>query len=61
MTKLAMLTLAALAVAVTGPTLAQTSASPEHDAFYCEERKLGSWFYCNSEKAKREERERAAR
>ena len=40
--------------ALTAPVLAQETDEPKGDAFYCEERKLGSWFYCNSEKAKRE-------
>jgi len=59
MKRLALLSLAAIAAAVTTPSLAQTVANQDRDEFYCEERKLGSWFYCNSEKAKREARERA--
>jgi conjugal transfer pilus assembly protein TraF len=29
-----------------------TSALTPRDAFYCEQRKLGSWFYCDPEKAR---------
>ncbi|MEM6409973.1 MAG: conjugal transfer protein TraF [Pseudomonadota bacterium] len=59
MKKFALVSFAALAAAATAPTFAQSSSSQDRDEFYCEERKLGSWFYCNSEKVKRE-RERAA-
>ena len=59
MKKLALLCCAAIAVAATVPSFAQTSEPPsERDAFYCDERKLGSWFYCNSERVKREAKER---
>ena len=59
MNKLALLSLAAVIAAPIAPGFAQT-ADPvsQRDAFYCDERKLGSWFYCHSEKAKREARER---
>lgn len=43
----------ALASASTQAAVAQaseTSAVPENDAFYCEERKLGYWFYCTRPK-----------
>lgn len=43
----------ALATASTQAAVAQvgeTSAAPENDAFYCEERKLGYWFYCTKPK-----------
>ena len=46
---LAILSLAGALAAVTIPALAQPPADPNRDAFYCDERKLGSWFYCNSE------------
>ncbi len=59
MTKLALLTLSAALAAATVPTFAQPPADANRDAFYCDERKLGSWFYCNSERGKREARERA--
>ena len=55
-----LISLAAVLAAATGPTLAQTSDDGSRDTFYCDERKLGSWFYCNSEKVKREKREREA-
>ena len=50
----------AIMAAATAPVLAQTAESPGRDAFYCDERKLGTWFYCNAGKAKREAREQAA-
>ncbi len=59
MTKLAIPALVAALAAVTVPVLAQPPADANRDAFYCEERKLGSWFYCNSEEAKRKAREKA--
>lgn len=59
MTRIAFLSLAAALAAATVPTLAQPTADAERDTFYCEERKLGSWFYCNSERVKREANERA--
>ncbi|RKF17712.1 conjugal transfer protein TraF [Altericroceibacterium spongiae] len=31
----------------------------EADPFYCEERKLGTWFYCDDRKAKKEEEQQA--
>lgn len=58
MNKIATLSLAAALAAVTGPSFAQDADSAARDSFYCDERKLGSWFYCNSEKVKREKRER---
>ncbi|WP_375289626.1 conjugal transfer protein TraF [Qipengyuania sp.] len=59
MNKLALLGLAAVVAAATAPGLAQTAdTASQRDAFYCDERKLGSWFYCNSEKVKREAKER---
>lgn len=59
MNKLALLSLAALVAAATAPGFAQTAdPASQRDPFYCDERKLGSWFYCNSEKVKREARER---
>lgn len=59
MNKLALLSLAAVVAAATAPSLAQTAdTASQRDAFYCDERKLGSWFYCNSEKVKREAKER---
>ena len=51
--------LAAVLAAATGPVLAQSEQPTARDAFYCDERKLGTWFYCNSEEAKRKARERA--
>ncbi|MEO1489382.1 MAG: conjugal transfer protein TraF [Pseudomonadota bacterium] len=60
MRMLAVLSLASVIAAATAPALAQSSDAAEQDAFYCDERKLGTWFYCNAEKAKREARERAA-
>lgn len=59
MTRIAALSLAAALAAVTGPSLAQDAAEEPRDRFYCEQRKLGSWFYCNSERVKREARARA--
>ncbi|MDZ4273912.1 MAG: conjugal transfer protein TraF, partial [Erythrobacter sp.] len=59
MTRLAILSLAAALGAAAVPLLAQPPADANRDAFYCDERKLGSWFYCNSEEAKRKARERA--
>ncbi len=59
MTRLALLSLAAALGAAAVPLLAQPPADANRDAFYCDERKLGSWFYCNSEEAKRKARERA--
>jgi len=56
---LAILSLAGALAAVTIPALAQPPADPNRDAFYCDERKLGSWFYCNSEEARRKAREAA--
>ncbi len=56
MTKLAILSLAAALGAAAVPLLAQPPADANRDAFYCDERKLGSWFYCNSEEAKRKAR-----
>lgn len=43
----------ALAIGSTQLAVAQTSdasTAPENDAFYCEERKLGYWFYCTRPK-----------
>ncbi|GGD82098.1 conjugal transfer protein TraF [Croceicoccus mobilis] len=40
-----------LASVVPAVSLAQSRPS-ERDQFYCEERQLGSWFYCDPEKAK---------
>ena len=45
---LAILTLTGVLAAVTIPALAAPPADANRDAFYCDERKLGSWFYCNS-------------
>lgn len=59
MTRLALLSLAAALGAAAVPLLAQPPADANRDAFYCDERKLGSWFYCNSEEAKRRAREQA--
>lgn len=59
MRRLAMLSLLSLVIAATGPSLAQIPSDGGQDEFYCEERKLGSWFYCNSEKDKREARGRS--
>ena len=59
MTRLALLSLAAALGAAAVPLLAQPPADANRDAFYCDERKLGSWFYCNSEEAKRKAREQA--
>lgn len=59
MTKLASLVLIALAVTGGAPVLAQSAPHAERDAFYCDARKLGTWFYCNSEAAKRKAREHA--
>lgn len=53
MTRLALLSLASALGAAAVPLLAQPPADANRDAFYCDERKLGSWFYCNSEEAKR--------
>jgi conjugal transfer pilus assembly protein TraF len=38
----------ALLASLTGPVFAQDA----RDQFYCDERKLGSWFYCDPEKRK---------
>ena len=59
MTRLALLSLASALGAAAVPLLAQPPADANRDAFYCDERKLGSWFYCNSEEAKRKAREQA--
>ena len=59
MTRLALLSLAAALGAAAVPLFAQPPADANRDAFYCDERKLGSWFYCNSEEAKRKAREQA--
>lgn len=59
MKKLIAVSLTGLFVAAAVPTLAQSQDSSQRDAFYCDERKLGTWFYCNSEEAKRKARERA--
>ncbi|MBL4641286.1 MAG: conjugal transfer protein TraF [Verrucomicrobiales bacterium] len=59
MKTLSALSLAAVLVAATGPVLAQSEPQSTRDPFYCDERKLGTWFYCNSEEAKRKARERA--
>lgn len=59
MTKPFFLALTALGVAAGAPLLAQSAPPAARDAFYCDERKLGTWFYCNSEEAKRKARERA--
>lgn len=59
MNKLSILTIATALTAVAAPLLAQLPPDANRDAFYCQERKLGSWFYCNSERVKREARERS--
>ena len=59
MKKLIVLSLTGLIAAAAVPTLAQSQDASQRDAFYCDERKLGTWFYCNSEEAKRKARERA--
>ena len=49
----ALISLGLSAVAVlTFPAFAQSENDRPRDAFYCDERKLGTWFYCNSEKVK---------
>jgi conjugal transfer pilus assembly protein TraF len=51
--RLAAMTALALANANAQAVVAQshsTSAAPENDAFYCEQRKLGYWFYCTKPK-----------
>ena len=60
MKMLTALSLAAVLAAATGPVLAQSEQPTARDAFYCDERKLGTWFYCNSEEAKRKAAEEAA-
>ena len=59
MNKPVFLALSAFGVALGAPLVAQSASPAPRDAFYCDERKLGTWFYCNSEEAKRKARERS--
>ncbi|VWX49862.1 conjugal transfer protein TraF [Novosphingobium sp. 9U] len=42
---------AGAALAEDGPVQTQAQLRPAPDAFYCKERKLGTWFYCDADKA----------
>ena len=60
--KLALLALAVTSIGMNGPARAQESSGPEDraqssalDAFYCGERRLGQWFYCERSKPTRTE------
>lgn len=48
------------AVAQTAPDSEQAQARAPRDGFYCDERKLGTWFYCDPEKAREAEKAAAA-
>ena len=54
MKKILFLCFAATVAAAAAPTFAQNASAQDRDPFYCDERKLGSWFYCDPEKAQRE-------
>ena len=59
MKKTLFLCFVATVAAAAAPTFAQNASAQDRDPFYCDERKLGSWFYCDSEKAQREAERRA--
>lgn len=55
-TSFAFLSLVLAGLAVAAPPAALSQDTPqERDPFYCEERKLGSWFYCDPDKIAEEE------
>ncbi|MBA4766747.1 MAG: conjugal transfer protein TraF [Porphyrobacter sp.] len=54
-TSIALLAVAATPLRAEEPPVAQTGE--EQDSFYCQERKLGYWFYCDRPKPKKPEAE----